>query len=71
MNDRLPIPSLTARLMPNNSIFIWSIYDGGDGIPDELALFLKVGETFGGRTYEEWFSVAIGTGAVDPDWLDV
>lgn len=71
MNDRLSIPSLTARLMPDNSILIRAVYESREQEPSEFELKLKVCEEFGGRTFEEWFEVAVGSGRVDADWLDV
>jgi hypothetical protein len=39
----------------------------GEGI----SLILSHGETFGGRTFEEWATVADGDGTVSGDWLNV
>lgn len=36
-----------------------------------MEIVLKSEEVFGGRTYDEWRSVSMGSGCVSADWLNV
>ncbi len=40
-----------------------------EGTADDV--YLVGGETWGGRTFEEWRAVALGAGQVDAEWLRV
>ncbi len=67
--DRAAIsPMLIAKLLDGGKVLIATVLtDSADHVEAELA----PGETFGGRSYEEWLAVAEGAGCVSADWLDV
>lgn len=37
----------------------------------DIAVYLSNGESFGGRSFAEWASLANGPGEVSADWLEV
>ena len=37
----------------------------------DYAIYVRPGESFGGRSYAEWQHVATGPGRIEADWLNV
>ncbi len=67
--DRAKItPMMIAKLNEDGHVLIASVLtDPGD----HVELTLPPGEVFGGRSYDEWRTVAEGAGSVSADWLSV
>lgn len=62
---------LVAKLQQDGSVLIRPILLECKESAETIEVVLSTGEFFGGRSYDEWFSVATGLGSVMADWLNV
>jgi hypothetical protein len=65
------IPTLIVKLLSDSNVLILSVFEDTGHEVGELEVTLTAGDVFGGRSYEEWRAVAVGSGSVLADWLKV
>lgn len=61
---------LTATAV-KNGIDIHAIFPACDGHQQSVDVVIGTGDTFGGRTFSEWKTIADGEGVVAAGWLRV
>lgn len=52
-------------------LLVWTNVELLDSAAKKVDVILLPGDTFGGRSYVEWQTIADDAGHVDADWLNV
>ncbi len=71
MNPYTNSEALLTATVVRNGIDIHAIFPVRDGHQQSVDVVIGAGDTFGGRTFTEWKTIADAEGVVDAGWLRV